>query len=77
MDLCRSFLFRRPNPRGPWPRLLILTPPPQGGVYRCMSDGLVVIVGPLAHAAEGRARIRTAIEAEKERGAEAVEQSGV
>ncbi len=42
-----------------------------------MSDGLVDIVWPLARAAEGRARIRTAIEAEKERGAEAVEQSGV
>ncbi len=42
-----------------------------------MSDGLVVIAGPVARAAEGRARIRTAIEAENERGAEPGEQSGV
>ncbi len=42
-----------------------------------MSNDLVVIVGPAAHAAEGRARIRTAIEAENERDAEPGEQSGV
>ncbi len=80
MDLCRSFLFRRLNPRGPWPRLLILTSPkplPQRGAYRYMSDGHVVVVGPVARAAEGRALIRTAIEAENERDAEPVEQSGV